>query len=307
MSIADNNPQSNTAHYHLPGLFEFYELYRIFLKLFSEHREYFFEWCDIGSIYGAPADCIWGGGRVGFGEDDEDKVMELIEEYHISARLTFSNSLLKPEHLSDIRCNRLCERLSQSKDVKNGVIVHSELLTQYLREKYPELYLVSSTTKVLTDFNDLMKEVSRDEFEYVVPDFRLNREFEKFGTLSLKQKQKLEFLCNECCSFECRDRKLCYENVSRKSLGEVCEDHRCRAPFGFEGYRFSRAMENPGFIGTEDILTCYMPIGINNFKIEGRGLGSAVILEFLLYYMTKPEYRLKVREEIYLDSMLDIF
>lgn len=30
-----------TAYYHLPGLFEFYELYRIFLPLFREHREYF--------------------------------------------------------------------------------------------------------------------------------------------------------------------------------------------------------------------------------------------------------------------------
>ena len=30
-------------------------------------------------------------------------------------------------------------------------------------------------------------------------------------------------------------------------------------------------------------------------------------LEFLLYYMTKPEYQLQVREEIYLDNMLDLF
>lgn len=29
------------AYYHLPGLFEFYELYRVFLPLFREHREYF--------------------------------------------------------------------------------------------------------------------------------------------------------------------------------------------------------------------------------------------------------------------------
>ena len=29
------------AHYHLPGLFEFYELYRAFLPLYREHREYF--------------------------------------------------------------------------------------------------------------------------------------------------------------------------------------------------------------------------------------------------------------------------
>lgn len=49
------------AHYHLPGLFEFYELYRRFLPLYRNHPEYFYDWCDIGSIYGAPADCLWGG------------------------------------------------------------------------------------------------------------------------------------------------------------------------------------------------------------------------------------------------------
>ena len=48
-------------------------------------------------------------------------------------------------------------------------------------------------------------------------------------------------------------------------------------------------------------------MGFSNFKIEGRGLGSAMILEFLLYYMTKPEAQLQVRENIYLDSMLDLF
>lgn len=37
------------------------------------------------------------------------------------------------------------------------------------------------------------------------------------------------------------------------------------------------------------------------------GLGSAVVLEFLLYYVTKLEYQLEIREAIYLDSMLDLF
>ena len=102
------NFQNGIAHYHLPGLFEFYELYRAFLPLFREHREFFYDWCDIGSIYGAPADCIWGGGRVGFGDNNPQEVLALMQEYGISARLTLSNSLLREEHLSDKTCNRLC-------------------------------------------------------------------------------------------------------------------------------------------------------------------------------------------------------
>ncbi|MCQ2093383.1 MAG: hypothetical protein MJY85_11975 [Fibrobacter sp.] len=141
----------------------------------------------------------------------------------------------------------------------------------------------------------------------MVPDFRLNKGLDKFATLTVAQKQKVEFLCNECCWFGCTDRKICYENVSRKNLGEDCKDHICKSPGAKKGYRFSDAMKNPGFIGIEDIQNIYAPAGFSQFKIEGRSLGNALILEFLLYYMTKPKYQLNVREEIYLDSTLDLF
>ena len=304
------------AYYHLPGLFEFYELYREFLPLFRAHREYFYDWCDIGSIYGAPADCVWGGGRAGFGEHDPKEVLALTREYGISARLTFSNSLLREEHLTDKKCNELCKMFEHASDadnsphthrLQNGVIVHSELLLNYLQKNYPDLYLVSSTTKVLTDFQDFLTEINREDFRYIVPDFRLNKVFDKLDLMSQHQKDKVEFLCNECCWFGCKDRKTCYESVSRKNLGNPAPEFHCASPDGGNGYRFSKAMENPGFISVDDIQNIYMPMGFSNFKIEGRGLGSALILEFLLYYMTKPEYQLHVREEIYLDNMLDLF
>ena len=297
----------NKAYYHLPGLFEFYELYKVFLPLFREHREYFYDWCEIGSIYGAPGDCIWGGGRVGFGDADPSDVALLMKEYGISSRLTFSNSLLAEEHLSDKKCNALCALFEKNGSAENGIVVHSELLLDYIKSKYPGFYFVSSTTKVITDFDRFVEELDREDFRFVVPDFRLNKDFTDLKTLTPKQKEKVEFLCNECCWFDCFDRKNCYENVSRKSLGEDCPDHVCVSPDAERGYRFSDAMKNPAFIGIEDTRNTYLPLGFSHFKIEGRSLGSAVVLEFLLYYMTKPEYQLKVREEIYLDSMLDLF
>ena len=298
---------THVAYYHLPGLFEFYDLYRAFLPVFRKHREYFYDWCDIGSIYGAPMDCVWGGGRVESGEADPREVLSLMREYGISARLAFSNSLLEKEHLSDPKCNELCGLFENGKGIQNGVIVYSDLLLDYLKRSYPGLYFVSSTTKVLTDFQQFLGEVDRDEFRYVVPDFRLNKEFTELKALSDKQKEKVEFLCNECCFWGCKDRKRCYEAVSRKNLGERCPEHQCSAPDAQNGYRFSKAMENPSFIGIEDIQKVYLPMGFSNFKIEGRGLGSALILEFLLYYMTKPKYQIHVREKLYLDNMLDLF
>jgi len=295
------------ARFHLPGLFEFYDFYKVFLPLFYEHREYFYEWCDIASLYGAPSECIWGGGRFGADTDNIDEVFDLMRKYGVSARLTFSNSLLMEEHLSDAKCNRLCALLERNGGEEDGIIIHSELLLEYLKKKYPKLCFISSTTKVLTDFSDFSDELKREDFQYVVPDFRLNRQFKKLKTLTQTEKDKVEFLCNECCYVGCRDRKACYENVSRRILGEDCDELVCTAPGGSRGYLFSDAMKNPTFIGAKDIVETYLPMGFSNFKIEGRGLGSAILLEFLLYYTVKPEYQINVREKIYLDSMLDLF
>lgn len=298
--------EKTTAIYHLPGLFEFFDFYRAFLPLFRAHRAWFYPWCAIGSIYGAPEGCRWGGGRVGCGEADAGEVLALLAEYGISGRLTFSNSLLREEHLADAKCNELCRRFAE-RPGQNGVIVHSELLRAYLQRTYPGLYLVSSTTKVLTDFSALRRELEREEFRYVVPDFRLNKALDRLGALPQGLKDKVEFLCNECCAFGCTERKACYEAVSRKNLDEDAPEHRCSAPDAARGYRFSKAMENPGFLSLADIQNTYLPLGFSNFKLEGRGLGSALLLEFILYYMTKPEYHIYLREELYLDNTLDLF
>ncbi len=295
------------AYFHLPGLFEFQELYRAFLPLYRGHHEYFYDWCEICSVYGAPAGCLWDGGRVGTGDARPEDVMELMWGYGISPCLTFSNSLLREEHLTDAKCNALCALTEKNERVPGGVILSSDLLLAYLKKKYPGLYFVSSTTKVLTDFEQLEKELNRGEFRYVVPDFRLNRDWKRLNMLSRLQKEKTEFLCNECCWAGCGERKACYENVSRRNLGETHEEHICVSPTAERGYRFSDAMTNPGFIGKEDIRNVYLPKGFSHFKIEGRGLGSAVVLEMLLYYLVRPECQLRVREEIYLDSMLDLF
>ncbi|MCR4650864.1 MAG: hypothetical protein K5662_03820 [Lachnospiraceae bacterium] len=295
------------AVFSLPGLFEFYELYKRFLPVFFENRDFFYDHCVIGSVYGAPPDCIWGGGRVEYGEADPKEVFDMMASYGISIRLTFSNSLLEEKHLVDKRCNSLCElALGYGKDI-NGVIVASDLLTEYIDKHYQGIYMVSSTTKVITDRKELTRELDRPEYRYVVPDFRLNDSFDYWSTLDDRQKAKVELLCNENCYYGCTERKRCYEDVSHKNLGDDHPEHICHAPGAGEGYRFSSAMRNRGFIGTDDMISKYLPLNITNYKIEGRALGSAMVLEFLLYYLTKPEYHINVREAIYLDNMLDLF
>lgn len=317
--------QSQTAYFSLPGLFEFYELYKRFLPVFRTNRDFFYDWVDISSIYGSPEDCIWSGGRFECAECKPEEALDLCTKYGISARLTFSNSQIRPEHLSDNKCNNVCRlfemgsrdttdqrgaagyRATAGKNIRNGIVIHSDLLLNYLKEKYPGFYFISSTTKVITDFDEFIKELRRDDFEYIVPDFRLNKQLEKLAVLTDTEKDKVEFLINECCYEGCSERKECYENVSRRIIGEECPEHICKSPGSEDGYLFSNAMKNPQFIGIEDIKNTYLPNGFCNFKIEGRGLGSAMVLEMLLYYLVKPKYQIEVREKIYLNGMLDLF
>ena len=294
----------NYAYFHLPGLYEFYDFYREFLPVYFNHKEFFFDWCKIGSIYGAPKDCLWSGGRTSDADTSNKDVLDLIKEYKISARLTFSNSLLNETSLKDLKCNNLCNLFN---DENNGIIIYSDLLLDYIKEHYPKFYFVSSTTKVIINFERLLKELNNKDFKYVVPDFRLNKAFDKFESLNQSKRNKMELLCNECCYIGCKERKQCYENVSRKNLGLEPINDVCKAPDLDYGYSFSKAKKNPSFISLDDIKNKYMPLGFSNFKIEGRGLGSALLLEFILYYMTKPEYQINVRELLYLDNMLDLF
>ena len=215
--------EAKRAQFHLPGLFEFYDFYRVFLPLYRTHREYFYDWCEIASIYGAPEGCLWGSGRVGCGNQDPHAVLALTQEYGLSARLTFSNSLLTKAHLADSVCNALCRLFSEAAGPQNGVIVHSDLLLDYLRAAYPQFYFISSTTKVLTDFPQLRQELEREAFRFVVPDFRLNKAFDQLLTLPQPLKGRWNFCATNAAGSAARTGRP----VTRLSAEKISESmHR---------------------------------------------------------------------------------
>lgn len=162
---------SNIAYLHLPGLFEFYKLYQKFLPIFFNHPEYFYDFIKIGSIYGSPNNAIFSGGRIEYSNVKDEDVLALMDEYKIPIRLTFSNSQLENKHLNASRCNEI---LKMFENDGNGIIIYSDLLLNYIKEKYPKYHFISSTTKVLLKEDELLKELNKDEFKYVVPDFRFS-------------------------------------------------------------------------------------------------------------------------------------
>lgn len=81
---------------------------------------------------------------------------KLFEEAGDTQSESVSNSNMQDKSIKDIQENNV-----QPKAIQNGVIVHADLLLDYLKKNYPNLYFVSSTTKVLTDFQQFSNEVKR--------------------------------------------------------------------------------------------------------------------------------------------------
>lgn len=302
-NAAERRGARSLAYFHLPGLFEHYDFYKKFLFAFFNYREFFYDWAAIGSIYGCPAYTVWNSGRVrNSGTRDTVRIARrLTQEYGVSARFTFTNSLLEERHLHDAFCNHLLEAFD---DERNGVILHSDTLLEYIAERFPKYYFVSSITKCLSERERMLAELADGRFRFVVTDYNFNNDFESLGMIPQGQRNKAELLVDESCAPNCPVRRLDYESVSRTSLyrndgGD--KEWRCPDSGARPNKRnFSAVKKTRHFIGLEAIQGEYLPKGFRNFKIEGRDYGELRLLEEILYYMVKPECQLDVREMMYL-------
>ena len=277
--------------FYLPGLFEFFPLYVKFVDIFQSEREKFRD-CEIGAIYGAPQDIIWNGGRnrgITFLDVNNIKNWSIVK--NINCALTFTNSLIEEKHLNNVYCNRVAELFEAE---NNAIIIHSPLLEEYLRKKYPLYQFVSSTTKCITDFNDLEKELNLD-YERVVLDYNFNRKFKSLK--NIEKKNKCELLINAVCSQECPRRSQHYTYISESTLHIKHSVSKFECPDAGKPF-FAVLRDNLNTIKVNEIYDIYEPMGFNHFKIEGRTDSVKNLIEILTYYMVKEEFQMEIRQRL---------
>lgn len=284
-------------YFHLPGIFEHFELYELFLFFYKEENEKFNSWAKIGSIYGAPYGAIWNGGRV---KDrppvSEGLVIETIRYYDISCRFTFTNPFITEKHLGDGLCNIILEKFNWEGH-KNQIIVNSPVLEEYLRKTYPTYQFISSTTKCITNSQEALEEINKNYIMTVI-DYNFNKDMDFLK--SIPNKEKVELLINPVCHPKCPRRREHYERIGLSALHtDGLEPFVCDA----EGRLFHEAMKNLLFISLDDIKNIYAPLGFKNFKIEGRTTPTEDMIEILTYYMVKPEYQLEMRQKLRFASL----
>ncbi|HEX9058971.1 MAG TPA: hypothetical protein VF941_02185, partial [Clostridia bacterium] len=149
--------------FHLPDFVEHFELNLLIYEVMKAKPEFFRPDITIGSVYGTFPTSLWNGGRTfGGGTLDRNYMAEIIKQFNsrgIPCRFTFTNPLIKEEHLSDTFCN-MCLRMAHNG--MNEVVVVSPVLEAYIRRHYPKYKIVSSICKQLEDVEGIKEELEKD-------------------------------------------------------------------------------------------------------------------------------------------------
>ena len=293
-------------NYHIPSFTTHYNLNLLLIDYMKEHPEYFREGIKIASVFGCFDGSLWNGGRNVGGKFDPELTKKILHEYNkreIPLRFTFTNPHIAEKHLDDKACNEI---MKMADNGLNQVIVMSPLLEEYIRKNYPSYKITSSTCKQIRNMDDLNNELDKD-YNLVVLDYNWNNKFDDLALI--KDKSRCEILVNACCQPACPRRGEHYDTIgkyqielcalSHNSLG-IGSQNIVKEPFPcqYMDYNIYQTKDFPTNISPDDIESKYLPMGFNQFKLEGRNVKDINLLEMYVYYFAKKEFENIVRLEM---------
>ena len=266
---------------------------------FTHDRELlsFFDYCRLllgfepfHMVHGAPL-CVWNSGRVLqhlLRSAEEIRAAGLAYEARkIAVFLTFTNLALQEEHLKDPLGNAICTFFSRHNPTKrNSVILANDLLRDHIREKFPELRLISSILKITNGGGkgklDAYKRLA-DEYDDVMvhPDDVLNYDLLE----KLEEKDRYILLINEYCIRNCPLRPFHYKSLSEMSLNftgyDSSEFEKKQSKNGCQNLFTLLAHETKSVLAlnTPEIARLY-DMGFRHFKLQGRGISNASSIVF---------------------------
>ena len=288
-----------SVNFYLPGLdLDYINFFTYFAKYSVQHRDWFMANTRIAAFYGTFKNTIWAGGRLSLGMPaspiDMERAIYKINDAGIAARYTFTNNLIEEKHLNDTICNLAMEIANNG---KNEVLVNSPVLEKYLRKQYPNFKFIQSITACQHDIDKINE--ATEKYDLIVLDFHENKNISFLK--KIKNKNKIEILVDGLCPNSCNRSKEHYSNISRINCyqGNANHEYSClmnkeSSKNFYEGLR-QRKENNLTF---EELYKDYYDMGFRHFKLVGRNEFNFYVLESLVYYLVKPEFRDEVRADV---------
>lgn len=207
------HPDWPQARFNISGMFT---QHRLIFELLETMEQAFDCHLPIESVHGAPA-VLWNAGRPSrahFSPAAFKTMLQTLYSRNIGYFPTFSNHLLDSNDLNDPRCNEILDCISERPDL-NGVIVTTDLLSNYIAKRHPSLRQIASIIRVTFDRGegraDYYQSLGQRFYRYVVhPD-----DCRDLQLLDQLDRDKAEIIVNENCAIHCTNRVRHYEAHAR--------------------------------------------------------------------------------------------
>lgn len=231
--------------------------------------------------------------REPYGEAAIEETFALLDSHGVAARLTLTQMFVDEELLHDAYFARI---MHAARGHKVEAIVYADELNEFLKRAHPGMPRILSTTREILDLDAF--NAAAWEYDLVVLNYTLHRN-DAF-LRGIEQPQKAEVMVNEFCAPGCPHRAEHYQQNSRDQKDGAIRPFSCVQPAS--SAFFEHAEGHPVILTNNDVRYLHDEYGIENFKIVGRGVPFATVLEALLYYLIKPEYRENLRHMVMMSA-----
>ncbi len=290
--------------FHMPGLRQNFPLNMLMISYLEQEPEIFRDGVVIASNYGEFPTSLWNGGRPSnYDQCDKEyitNVVHAINSKNVAVRYTYTNMTLCKADCDDPYCN-FC--MQTADNGMNGVILFSPILEKYIRKNYPSFKIISSTCKELRTIERVKEELAKD-YDLVVLDYNFNNKFDILEQISEADRSRVEILVNALCIPDCPRRGEHYRNIADnqrimlRNRNLPKEKQQPLKPWHCEYGEYNSLYDSMSYsthVSPEDIWEKYVPMGFNNFKIEGRTGNLFSLVETYCHYLIKPEHQGKAR------------
>lgn len=301
--------QKTVIKWVLPGFCRFKSLNFSLINMLQQHPERFNDGTDIAAVYDSFPNQLWNGGRVYISDREWSKhdIMDVISEWKytgVPIRMTYTNSQLKEHHLYSDYDLMITQAVADIGG--NEILVNDPMLEDFIREKFPTLNRIISSTTRGNDIDATLREIESGKYMLVVLDYKYNSDMNLLvNEIPEGHRNRIELLVNEVCHPDCLSRKDHYKYISQCQLEHKNSDFKCRHPYQSASSFLYAKDHYPTFIKVDDVKFL-ADNGYVYFKIGGRGLSELDLVEAYVYYMVKPEFQDIARYELIQWNIIEI-
>lgn len=282
---------------NMPGFYQNGEIAFELFELLKQYPDIAYENTKIVSLFDTFPNMIWNGGGCHFGRTlDISEVRDIVkaynEIYNMPIRFTFTNPMIRQEHLYDSYCNLVTEACENG---FNEILTSSPILESYLKKQYPNYKYMRSI--IATENGNDFSELDTGNVSLIVLKRIKNNDWEYLDTIPMKYRPHIELLCNDHCTPDCN---RLYSHYKEYGMAQLTYNKNLVRPCSQPPTTFilKNLQSNPTFISREMIENQYYPKGFINFKIAGRSSRFSFV-ENVNNYLIKPEYHADIRNILY--------